>query len=326
MLENKVILVTGGAGYIGSFMVRSLIEKGCKVLVVDSLIRGHDGNIPQPATFFQGDIADEDFINSIISANQIDGVIHFAGFISMAESMEKPSLYFEENTFKSERFIDILISRNIKHFIFSSTAGVYGNPTKVPIPEDHPKSPSNPYGESKLMVETILEWNRKIFNLNYAVLRYFNACGASLDGAYGESHNPETHLIPAALEAIKEDKEFYLYGTDYETRDGSCVRDYIHVLDLVDAHILALEKIMQNEGGYIYNVGTGNGFTNKEVISKIEEITEKKIKLVERGRRQGDAGELVADVSKITQDLNFRPKYSDLNTIIDSAWKWHSRS
>lgn len=324
-MENKTILVTGGAGYIGSFMVRNLIEKGYKVLVIDSLVRGHNDFISKEATFFQGDVGDVNFVNSILSSNNVDGVIHFAGFISMGESMQKPSLYFEENTFKSLKFIETLTTNNIKNVIFSSTAGVYGNPSAIPIPENHTTIPTNPYGESKLMVEKILEWYRKIRGLNYAALRYFNACGASLDGQYGEKHDPETHLIPAAMIALKNQSEFYLFGTDYETRDGTCVRDYIHVLDLVEAHILALEKIVQNPGGYIYNVGTGNGFTNREIIQKIEEVTGQKINLVEKERRPGDANELVADVSKIKNELNFNPKYSDLNTIIDSAWKWHNK-
>ncbi len=325
-MENKTVLVTGGAGYIGGFMVRALIEKGFKVLIVDSLVRGHNDNVPSLATFFQGDVGDREFIESILTKNTVDGVIHFAGFISMAESMENPYLYFVENTFKSAILIDVLVKNNVKNFIFSSTAGVYGNPVNVPIPEDHFTNPTNPYGESKLMVEKILEWNKRIYGLNYAALRYFNACGASLDGQFGEKHDPETHLIPAALNSIKNGQEFNLYGTDYQTRDGSCIRDYIHVLDLVEAHILALEKIINSSGGYIYNVGTGSGFSNREVIQQIEEITQQKIRLVEKGRRQGDASELVADVSKIKQDLNFNPKYSDLKTIIETAWKWHSRA
>lgn len=243
----------------------------------------------------------------------------------MKESMENPSLYFEQNTHETLQFLENLKNLNKKNIIFSSTAGVYGNPERVPIHEDDRKNPTNPYGESKLMVERILYWYNQIYGVNYAVLRYFNACGASLDGSFGEKHSPETHIIPVALQALKEEKEFILYGTDYNTPDGTCVRDYVHVLDLVKAHMLALEKIISSPGGYTYNVGTGKGYSNKEIVRMIEEVTGKKLNYDERERRPGDADELVADVTRIKDDLGFEPQYSDLKTIIETAWKWHNK-
>lgn len=318
-------MVTGGAGYIGSFMTRRLLEKGHEVIVFDSLERGSRNAVPSEAQFIQGNIGDREILQQTFSDNQIDGVIHFAGFISMKESMENPSMYFENNTYKSLILLEEMQKKNIKNIIFSSTAGVYGNPSEVPIPEDHPKNPTNPYGESKLMFEKVLAWFNKIYSTNYVVLRYFNACGASLDGQYGEAHNPETHIIPSAMRAVLEGRPFELFGTDYETVDGTCVRDYIHVLDLVEAHILSLEKIMENPGGYTYNVGTGHGYSNRQVIEAIGRIAERDIEITEKERRPGDAGELVADVSRINSELQFRPQYSDIDTIVSSAWKWHNK-
>ncbi len=319
------ILVTGGAGYIGSFMVRGLLEKGYEVVVLDSLERGNPYVIPENVSFYKGKVGDRELLEKIAQENPFEAVIHFAGYISMKESMENPSLYFEQNTYQTLQFLENLKNLDKKYIIFSSTAGVYGNPERVPINEDDRKDPTNPYGESKLMVERILYWYNKIYGVNYAVLRYFNACGASLDGSFGEKHTPETHIIPVALQALKEEKEFILYGTDYNTPDGTCVRDYVHVLDLVNAHMLALEKILNNPGGYTYNVGTGKGYSNREIVGMIEEVTGRKLNYGERERRPGDADELVADVTRIKDDLGFEPQYSDLKTIIETAWKWHNK-
>lgn len=318
------ILVTGGAGYIGSFMVHALLEKGYPVVVLDNLTRGRREAIPEGVAFYHGNIGDGEILDKIIEENPFDAVIHFAGYISMKESMENPSLYFEQNTFETLKFLDHLKRLNVKNIIFSSTAGVYGNPVRTPIQEDDPKSPTNPYGESKLMVERILHWFNSIYGFNHAILRYFNACGASLDGQRGEQHVPETHIIPVAIEALKNDAEFMVYGTDYNTPDGTCVRDYIHVLDLVNAHVLALEKITTHPGGYTYNVGTGRGYSNREIVKMIEEVAGRTIKVQEHDRRPGDADELVADASRIKNDLGFEPQYSDLRTIIETAWKWHN--
>lgn len=318
------ILVTGGAGYIGGFMVRLLVEKGYQVAVIDNLSRNEKPNFPEGVEFYQGNISNKEVLDEIFKNGKIDGVIHFAGLISMGESMINPYIYFDNNAFQTLKLLEICKDKNVKNIIFSSTAGVYGNPDMLPIKEDSSKNPTNPYGESKLMVEKILSWYQKIHGISFTALRYFNACGASLDGKYGEDHKPETHIIPAIINSLIENKSFDLYGTDYKTPDGTCVRDYIHVLDLCKAHMLSLEKIMNNPGGYIYNVGTGKGFSNREIIQTIEKVTGKSVDIVERDRRPGDADELVADVSKIKDELNFSPKYSDITTIVNSAWKWHS--
>ncbi len=323
MEENNTILVTGGAGYIGSFMVRVLLEKGYKPVVVDNLSRGNREAIEQGVAFYEGSVGDRELINKIMEENPFSGVIHFAAFISMKESMENPKIYFEDNTFQTLQFLEILKDVGVKNIIFSSTAGVYGNPERVPIQEDDSKNPTNPYGESKLMVEKILSWYKDIYGFNYATLRYFNACGALLDGSHGEAHSPETHIIPIALRALLEDKEFSIFGTDYDTPDGTCVRDYIHVLDLATAHILALEKIRKEGGGHTYNVGTGKGYSNRDIVKAVEEVSGKTLRTVEKDRRPGDADELVADVSRINEELGFKPQYSDILTIVQSAWKWH---
>lgn len=320
------ILVTGGAGYIGSFMTRRLLEKGYEVVVLDTLERGQKSVVPQEAIFVEGSVGDKAVLEQLFSEHNVGGVIHFAAFISMKESMQNPYIYFDDNTHNALILLDIMQNHHINNIIFSSTAGVYGNPIQIPIPEDHPKNPTNPYGESKLMFEKILSWYNKIFGLHYVALRYFNACGATLNGQYGEAHNPETHIIPSAISSVLEGRPFELFGTDYETVDGTCVRDYIHVLDLVEAHVLALEKIMKEAGGYVYNVGTGQGYSNKQVIEAIKRVSGRDIEIQEKDRRPGDASELIADVTNIKKDLNFNPQYSDLDTIVSSAWKWHNKT
>lgn len=321
---EKNILVTGAAGYIGSFMLPLLREHGYNPIALDNLSRGHREVISDDTIFYQGDVGDESLITKIIKEHSILGVIHFAGYISMKESMDNPAIYFENNTFQTLKLVETLRKNSVKNIIFSSTAGVYGNPERIPIAEDDRKMPTNPYGESKLMVEKILAWYQSNFGISFAALRYFNACGAKLDGSMGEDHDPETHIIPLAIKALLMDVEFSLYGTDYKTPDGTCVRDYIHVLDLVEAHVLALEKIIKDPGGYQYNVGTGKGFSNQEIVEKIQEVSGKSLKVKMANRRPGDADELVADVTRIKNELGFEPKYSDLQTIIDSAWRWHS--
>ncbi len=319
------ILVTGGAGYIGSFMVKRFLEKGDEVVVVDSLERGHKEAVDSRAKLIVGDLLDKELIGKILSEDRFDGVIHFAGLISMAESMRDPYIYFDHNVLGSLNLIEELIKNGQNNIIFSSTAGVYGNPVKIPIPEDHPKSPENPYGESKLMVERILYWYSKTKNLNAIALRYFNAAGAALDGGIGEQHDPESHIIPNIMKAAKSGKPFKLFGNDYNTKDGTCVRDYIHVFDLVEAHILALDKLQKDSGFYAYNVGTGNGYSNKEVVDMVKKITGQDFEVIKSERRPGDADELVADVTKIKTELGFDPQYSDLETIVKTAWQWHSK-
>lgn len=317
------ILVTGGAGYIGSFMVKRLLDDNHQVVVLDSLERGYKDAVDKRSEFVGGSLLDRNFLSGVFGNHQFDAIIHFAAYISMGESMEQPMLYFENNTYGSLQLFEEARKYHVDKIIFSSTAGVYGNPTKIPIPEDSSKNPENPYGESKLMVERILSWYQKIHGMNFVALRYFNACGASLDGTLGEKHSPESHIIPNIIEAALANQSFKLYGSDYNTPDGTCVRDYIHVLDLVEAHMLALKKLQNEKGGYFYNVGTGKGYSNKEIIDMVKKISEIDFKVESVARRPGDADTLVADCTRITQELSFAPRYSDLETIIKTALAWH---
>jgi len=319
------ILVTGGAGYIGSIMTKRLLERGDEVVVVDSLERGHRETVDPKAKLMIGNLLDKAFVSLAFQESRFDAVIHFSGYISMGESMENPYLYFQNNIFSSLNLMEEMVKTKTDNLIFSSTAGVYGNPVKLPIPEDHPRNPENPYGESKLMVEKLMSWYQKTHGLNSVALRYFNASGASLDGKLGENHNPESHIIPNIMKAILAGESFKLFGTDYKTKDGTCVRDYIHVIDLVGAHVLAINKLMKDKGMFSYNVGTGNGYSNREVIEMAKRISGKDFQVEESARRPGDADTLIADASKIKEELGFNPKYSDLETIVNSAWQWHKK-
>lgn len=317
-------LVTGGAGYIGSFMAKRLINENFEVVIVDSLEEGHRQVIPHEAMFIEGNLLDRDFISDVFSSNTFDGVLHFAAYISMKESMENPGKYFQNNVQAAVNLLDAMGKASCRKFIFSSTAGVYGNPISSPIPEDHPKKPTNPYGESKYLVERMLPWYRKVFGIGSVALRYFNAAGAALDGSMGENHRHETHIIPNVIRSLLRGEEFTLFGSDYNTPDGTCVRDYIHVLDLVEGHVLALKKLEEDEGTVTaYNVGTGKGYSNKQIVEMIEKVSGQKVEVIQKDRRPGDADSLVADVSRITNELNFHAKHSDLETIVSTAWKWH---
>jgi len=318
------ILITGGAGYIGSFMVKRLLEKGDEVVVIDSLERGHEDAIDKKAKLYTGNLLDKDFVAKVFSENKFDGVIHFAGFIAMGESMKNPYVYFENNVFSSLNLIEEMVKTSTNNLIFSSSAGVYGIPAQIPIPEYSTTNPTNPYGESKLIVEKIMNWYGITKKLSTVALRYFNASGAAIDGLMGERHEPESHIIPNIIRSLFENKPFSLFGTDYKTKDGTCVRDYIHVLDLVEAHVLVLEKLIKQPGNYTYNVGTGNGFSNKEIIEMVEKVSGQKVNIQNSPRRPGDADELVADATKIKSELGFNPKYSDLETIVKTAWAWHA--
>jgi len=320
------ILVTGGAGYIGSFMVKRLLNEKADVIVVDNLERGHKEVIDSKVTFLEGDLKDEQFVDSVFRLNTFEGVVHFAGFISMGESMDNPYIYFKNNVLSSLNIVEAMAKYGSNNLIFSSTAGVYGMPSQIPILENHHKRPENPYGESKLMVEKILNWYQKTKDISFCALRYFNAAGASLDGEMGENHNPETHIIPNAIRSVLSNTQFTLFGNDYNTPDGTCIRDYIHVLDLVESHILAFNKLNSHPGAYEFNVGTGKGYSNLEVINMVKKVTGKEILIKNLPRRSGDADQLIANASKIKNELNFSPKYSDLQTIIESAWKWHSKN
>lgn len=319
------VLVTGGAGYIGSFMVKRLLDDGHTVVVADNLERGHESLLDKRATFEKGNLLDSSFIDKLFSTS-FDCVMHFAAYIAVGESMQQPGLYFRDNVFTTVALLDAMKEHGVTKFIFSSTGTVYGTPKTNPIPETHEKNPENPYAESKYMVERILHWYYKIHGIGYSVLRYFNASGAALDGSLGEDHDPETHLIPNAINAALTNAEFRLYGNDYSTKDGTCIRDYIHVLDLIEAHVLTLNKLEEANGEYIYNVGTGKGSTNQEVVDMVKNISGIDFPVSIKDKRPGDVMETVADPTKIKTELGFEPKYSDLETIIKSAWEWHKKS
>lgn len=308
-------------------MVRLLLERGYEVVVFDSLERGHKDAIDSRAKFIQGDIKNPVSVKELFSDEHFDTVMHFAAFISVEESGKSPQMYYQNNVVGSKNLFESAINiGGVRNFIFSSSAAVYGNPQIIPIPEDHPKNPTSEYGRNKLAMEQVLEVEHQDNSkVSFISLRYFNAAGAALDGSNGENHNPETHIIPLAIHAAISDSEFKLYGTDYNTPDGTCIRDYIHVLDLVGAHILALSKVQKIPGSYYYNVGTGEGFSNREVIEMVQKVSGRKIKVREENRRAGDPDQLVADPTKIKSELGFSPKYSDLKTIVESAWKWHSK-
>lgn len=317
------ILVTGGAGYIGSHMTRKLVELGHEVVVLDSMELGHRGAIPPEAEVVVGDIGDEKVVREITEKKTPEAVIHFAAYAKVGESVKEPEKYFMNNLVKPARMVKILVEAGVNKLIFSSTAAVYGNPTKVPITEDQEKRPTNPYGLAKWCFEQVLDYYDGATCLRSIRLRYFNACGAALDGSNGEDHRPESHIIPKAIEAITKGEEFQLFGTDYPTADGTCVRDYIHIEDLISAHVLALKAL---EGGHktdVFNVATGKGYSNRQILETVEQITGKKFKIREAPRRAGDPAELVADSTKLQRELGWKPTNSSLETIIGSAWKWH---
>lgn len=321
------ILVTGGAGYIGSFMVDALVKRGDVVTVLDNLQRGHREMVNKGAHLIVGDIKDTELLNSVFSEGRFDAILHFAGLISVEESTKNPEIYFENNIEGSRNLFDTAVNNNVTNFIFSSTAAVYGNPKTIPIPEDHDKNPTSPYGESKLETEKkLLSLRNSNNSVSFACLRYFNASGGAINGEMGEMHNPETHIIPLAIKAAVSGQSFKLFGVDYDTPDGTCLRDYIHVLDLVEAHLLALDHIINNKGAYYYNVGTGIGVSNKEIVEMVRKVSGLDLHVVVADRRSGDADRLIADPTRIKNELGFSPKYSDIETIVKTAWQWHSKN
>lgn len=317
------VLVTGGAGYIGSHTVRLLQRMGKNVVVYDNLSTGHRDAVKLGA-FVKGDIFDSELLKDTIKRYSIDSVVHFAAFSLVGESMEKPEKYYKNNVMGTLNLLDVMLSCNVKKLVFSSTAAVYGEPEKIPITEDISKNPTNVYGKTKLIMENAMEDYSKILGLKYIALRYFNACGADEDGDIGEDHNPESHLIPLVLKTCLGIRDsISIYGDDYPTKDGTCIRDYIHVNDLALAHYIALEALYDGKDSNVYNLGNGNGFTVKEIINSAEKVTGITInkKVVER--RAGDPAVLIASSEKITKDLNWKPKYTNIEDIIKSAWKWH---
>ena len=317
----KRILVTGGAGYIGSHTVLQLVDQGYDVVVVDSLVRGYRDAV-DPKLLRVADVHDAEALARIFAEKPVDAVIHFAAFISVGESMQKPEIYFENNTGGSLALFTAMNKAGVKHAVFSSTAAVYGMPTQSPIPETLPYAPINPYGESKVMTEHLLDWFDKIHGLRSVVLRYFNASGGDPKGRAGERHEPETHLIPLLFGAIKSGKPVTIFGEDYPTPDGTCIRDYIHVTDLAQAHILAVESLLAGGASNRFNVGTGTGYSIRQVIESVERVTVSKVPFSVGPRRDGDPPELVADSSKLQSTLGWKPQFSELDEIVKTAWTW----
>lgn len=318
------VLVTGGAGYIGSFMAKALIKSGNDVAIIDSLELGHEYAIDKNAVFYKGNLLDKEFVSKVFSQNKFDAVIHFAAYALAGESMEEPHKYFENNTLGGLNLLDSMKGK-VPYFVFSSTCAVYGTPQSIPVTEESEKNPESVYGESKLMFENVLSWFDKLHGIKFLNLRYFNAAGASLGGDLGEDHDPETHIIPNAIKSILNLKPFRLYGTNYPTEDGTCVRDYIHVLDLIEGHMQGLDKLKSTNTSDSFNLGTGKGHSNRQVLDLVEKVSGKKINIVNDNPRPGDPPVIFADSSKAKRELGFAPKYSDLETIVKTAWLWHSR-
>ena len=318
------ILVCGGAGYIGSHMVKLLLGEGKEVIVIDNLQSGHKTAVDSGAKFFLGDLRDEKFMDNIFSENKIDGIIDFAADSLVGESMINPIKYYENNMLGTTSLLKFMVKYKVKNIVFSSTAATYGEPKNIPILETELTIPTNPYGETKLGVEKLLKWCELAYGIKYTALRYFNVAGAYPTGEIGEDHNPETHLIPIVLQvALGKRENVGIYGTDYNTLDGTCVRDYVHVMDLVDAHMKALERLENGGNSEIYNLGNGEGFSVKDVIESSREVTGHPIPAIISERRAGDPSILVASSEKAKKELGWKPQYTTVKSIIETAWKWH---
>lgn len=319
-----MILVTGGAGYIGSHFVKKLIENQKDVLVIDNLSRGHIEAVHPKAKFENADLLDFNKLQNIIQKHEISAVVHFAAFAYVGESVENPGLYYTNNVAGSINLIKAVNQSKIKNFVFSSTCSIYGNPEQIPISENESAKPINPYAKTKLMIENVLEDFHKFHGLNYVALRYFNAAGADPDAEIGESHEPEPHLIPIVLNtALGKREKVLVFGNDYNTEDGTCIRDYIHINDLAEAHLLALNFLEKNNQSEIINLGTGAGNSVLQIIQKAENVTGRKINFEIVARRPGDPDILVADNKKAKEVLNWQPKF-DLTGILETAWNWHN--
>ncbi|WP_410504478.1 UDP-glucose 4-epimerase GalE [Ligilactobacillus salivarius] len=320
------VLVLGGAGYIGSHTVDRLVEAGKDVVVVDSLVTGHLAAVRKEAKFYQGDLADKDFMRKVFTENpDIDAVIHFAAFSLVAESMKDPLKYFDNNTAGMVKLLEVMNEFDIKYIVFSSTAATYGIPEKMPIYEDDPQLPINPYGESKLMMEKIMRWADEAYGIKFVALRYFNVAGAKPDGSIGEDHHPETHLLPIVLQvAMGEREKLQIFGDDYNTPDRTNVRDYVHPFDLADAHILAVDYLRNGNESSAFNLGSSTGFSNLEIVKAAREVTGKEIPAEIAARRGGDPDTLIAASEKARKVLGWKPEFDDIHKIIETAWKWHT--
>ncbi len=320
------VLVCGGAGYIGSHMVRFLLERGEEVLVLDDLSTGHRDFLPPSVPFVHGDVRDATLLGRLFREHCVDAVFHFAAFIQVGESMRDPLAYYDNNLQGVLRLLQAMVRHGVENLVFSSSAAVYGEPELVPIPEDAPKRPTNPYGETKLAVERLLHWASVAHDLRWSALRYFNACGAAVDGSIGEAHDPETHLIPLVLDAAMGRRpSVTIFGDDYDTPDGTCIRDYVHVMDLVEAHLLALNALRSGRRSSVYNLGNGRGFSVLEVLEACRRVTGKSIPVEKGARRPGDPARLVASSVRIRGELGWEPRYTALDAIVETAWRWHGK-
>lgn len=318
------VLVLGGAGYIGSHTVYELIDSGVDVVIADNLETGYRAAIHPKARFYQGDIRDRSFVDRVFDSEKIDGVIHFAANSLVGESMVNPLKYYDNNLCGTKVLLESMVAHGIDKIVFSSTAATYGEPESLPILETDKTEPTNTYGETKLSMEKMFKWTGLAHGLRYVSLRYFNACGAHVSGMIGEAHKPETHLIPLILQVPNGQREYVsIYGDDYDTKDGSCIRDYIHVTDLAQAHILAMDYLMKGNESNIFNLGNGVGFTVKEVIDTARRVTKHPIDARVTQRRAGDPAVLVASSEKARTVLGWKPEHAELEEIIESAWKWH---
>jgi UDP-glucose 4-epimerase len=320
---GQFVLVTGGAGYIGSHIARTLAERGYEPVIYDNLSEGHKEAV-EDFRLVAGDTSDAAALEKVFRDYEIRAVLHFAAASLVGESVKNPAKYYFNNLSAALTLLSVMLKHNVKNFIFSSTCATYGNPVRIPMDESHPQAPINPYGNSKLMVETVLKDYGAAYGLNYAILRYFNAAGAHPSVPIGESHRQETHLIPLALKTLFKgsDRKLTIFGSDYDTPDGTCVRDYIHVSDLADAHILAMERLFIYSGGFAVNLATGKGHSVKEIIGAAEEVTGLKVPVVMGERRAGDPPVLVASNALAKELLGFSPKYTDIREVIRTAWNW----
>ncbi|WP_142427060.1 UDP-glucose 4-epimerase GalE [Enterococcus durans] len=318
------ILVLGGAGYIGSHAVDQLINKGYEVIVVDNLLTGHKAAVHPDARFYEGDIRDKTFLKSVFEKETIEGVLHFAASSLVGESVEKPLKYFNNNVYGMQVLLEVMHKFDVKNIVFSSTAATYGEPKEFPITESTPTNPKNPYGESKLMMEKMMKWCDNAYGMRYVALRYFNVAGAKSDASIGEDHTPETHLVPIILQvALGQREALAIYGDDYDTPDGTCVRDYVQVEDLIAAHILALEYLKAGNESNFLNLGSNQGYSVQEMLEAAREVTGKEIPAKIAPRRAGDPSRLVASSAKAQAILGWQPKFTDVKEIIKTAWDWH---
>ncbi|EOT47028.1 MULTISPECIES: UDP-glucose 4-epimerase GalE [Enterococcus] len=318
------ILVLGGAGYIGSHAVDQLITDGQEVVVVDNLLTGHKDAIHKNATFYEGDIRDKAFLTKVFDQEEITGVIHFAASSLVGESVENPLKYFNNNVYGMQILLEVMQEHDVKHIVFSSTAATYGEPEVSPITETTPTNPKNPYGESKLMMEKMMKWCDEAYGMKFVALRYFNVAGAKKDASIGEDHTPETHLVPIILQvALGQREHLQIFGDDYNTPDGTCIRDYVYVEDLIAAHLLALEYLQKGNESNQFNLGSNNGYSVKEMLDAAREVTGKDIPAIVAPRRAGDPSSLVASAAKAKEVLGWEPKTTEIKEIIRTAWNWH---